>query len=1308
MLPRVLFFWRHWPIVVKLAIILAVIALVPLVLVSAYNDTTARAEILSASRAQILQRARGTASALDAYFAERLGDVRMVAALLDVAQFLQDPQDARARAHAQQALNNMQHVFAYSDVFLLNPNGNVVLSAGNRMLGKNLLTAPYFREAIAGNIGFDEPRYDSLSAQVNLHFYSPVRTSGVIIGALIASVALEPIDRLVQADTDFYGHRAFGVLWDDQGIRLSNGSHPDLRFVPLAPLPQNTLDALVAESRFGPETAERLRHPSPMQPALERGKLLLYDPSTDPHLHIETAEGKAHAALVPLRSKRWVYGIFTPEETLLADVNAQRTRTILATLGASALAILAALGAARWLAHPIRQIANAANALAAGDRTRRVVMEQRDEIGQLAANFNAMADAIAEKETQLRAYAINLEQIVQARTAGLREQTALTERHAEHLALLNAAALRIQQHLDPREIFRVVCDELTRLGVFTTILRVTETGAEHIHTSMSAERLQEFVATFGARQARAVFSPTILAPTTWERLRAGETIIEPMAMSRVVAAMPADDRPIGEWMLAQVQEQIVLLAPIAPTGRMEYVLGVIGGHIRESDIPTFALFARQISTALENARLFDETRQRTRELEILAEMSASLRTATNRDQVLSIILDRASALLQLDGAAISLRQAISGDNVIALASGDWAHYLGSRVPAGKGVTGHVIATGKPYVSDDFSADPLHYSPDRLGDLHAGACVPLIVPGETIGALWVGRKTGIVKSEVRLLTAIADIAANAIQRISLCEQTQRRTEQLAAVNALGRALAETLDLSEIYARAYAATTRLLPDLSTFYVALFDAERQLITATFGMREGAPVNAAELSPIPSEAPGVGTPSEAIHTRRPVIVNDLRARLEQVKQVTMGTPGPVPPSSLYAPMLAKGQVVGILSVQSDTPNRFSPDDAELLALVANTTAIAIENARLFTATARNLERIQTLRTIGVAITATMDLRVTLGLLLDHIVTRLQVDAVSIFLFEPESQVLRYAAGRGFHTGAVERLRLRLGEGLTGQVVLERRTLVVLDLGTRQPQLSAALRNAYAAEGLVAYVGVPLISKGRVKGVLEIFQRARHTLDEDLTDFLEALATQAAIAIDNAELLDNLQRSNLDLATSYDETIEGWARALDLHNKETERHAQHVVQVTLQLARAVGMSNAELQHLRYGARLHDIGMLGIPDAIVHKPGALTEEEWVIVRQHPVYAHQLLSPIKYLRPALDIPYCHHERWDGTGYPRGLQGEQIPLAARVFAVADVWDALQSERPYRAAWKEEDAREYIRANAGKHFDPQVVEKFLKMVK
>ncbi|MGH2348596.1 MAG: HD-GYP domain-containing protein, partial [bacterium] len=359
---------------------------------------------------------------------------------------------------------------------------------------------------------------------------------------------------------------------------------------------------------------------------------------------------------------------------------------------------------------------------------------------------------------------------------------------------------------------------------------------------------------------------------------------------------------------------------------------------------------------------------------------------------------------------------------------------------------------------------------------------------------------------------------------------------------------------------------------------------------------------------------------------------------------------------------------------------------------------------TQRYLQRLSILRAIDLAITSSLDLRVTLNVFLDQASTHLGVDAVDVLLLNPSMQTLEYSAGRGFRSRAIEQTRLRLGEGLAGRAALERSAISI-------PNLTAVGQDftrpkLLAGDGFVAYFAAPLIAKGEVKGVLEMFTRTPFSPDHEWLDFVEALAGQAAIAVDNSNLFDGMQRANLDLTLAYDATLEGWSRALDLRDRETEGHTQRVAELTMMLAETIGIRGNELVNIRRGALLHDIGKLAVPDSILFKPGPLTEDEWTVMKRHPVAAYEMLASIPYLRAALDIPYAHHEKWDGTGYPRQLRGEQIPQAARVFAIADVWDALRSNRPYRAAWSEEQARAYIKEQSEKHFDPEVVEAFFRL--
>ena len=250
-------------------------------------------------------------------------------------------------------------------------------------------------------------------------------------------------------------------------------------------------------------------------------------------------------------------------------------------------------------------------------------------------------------------------------------------------------------------------------------------------------------------------------------------------------------------------------------------------------------------------------------------------------------------------------------------------------------------------------------------------------------------------------------------------------------------------------------------------------------------------------------------------------------------------------------------------------------------------------------------------------------------------------------------------------------------------------------------------AENFRAYFIAPLVAKDKLLGALEIYHRSPLIVKTEWLKFFETLAGQTAIAIDNATLLADLQRSNLDLTLAYDTTLEGWSTALDLRDRETEGHTKRVTEMTVKLAERMGICSEELVPIRRGALLHDIGKMGVPDRILLKPDTLTDEEWQIMRMHPTYAYQMLKPITYLGAAVDIPYCHHEKWDGTGYPRGLKNEEIPLGARVFSIVDVYDALTSNRPYRAAWPPDKALDHIRKLSGTHFDPRVVDAFLKLL-
>jgi PAS domain S-box-containing protein/putative nucleotidyltransferase with HDIG domain len=565
-------------------------------------------------------------------------------------------------------------------------------------------------------------------------------------------------------------------------------------------------------------------------------------------------------------------------------------------------------------------------------------------------------------------------------------------------------------------------------------------------------------------------------------------------------------------------------------------------------------------------------------------------------------------------------------------------------------------------------------------------------------LWFNNKTALIRGEAGRAAASHGVMLDITERKQAEEEVQRHAARAEALARTAARLNAVLDLDTVLNTVCEETAHAL-NTPAALAGLYDERQDHIrfAATFGLP---PDVGRRFQPVPRSLY-----EEYTQTRSKLVtIPDVQAFSE------------LPNAPLFAQhnirticsaaMLRAGQLIGVLNALTfETARVFNADELALLQGLADQAAQAIVNARLLEDAERRFRHVEALRNIDLAITSNLDLRLTLGVILEQVTAELHVDAASLLIFKEYSHSLEFAAGRGFRTSALQHTYLRLGEGHAGQAALKRQAIYIPDL--TQPDSGFKRAKLLAGEDLVAYYAVPLIAKGQIKGVLEIFHRSPLDPNPEWLEFLATLGGQAAIAIDNATLFNDLQRSNAELIVAYDATIEGWSHALDLRDKETEGHTLRVTEMSLRLAQAMGMTSEELVQVRRGGLLHDIGKMGVPDSILLKPGPLTDDEWVIMRKHPGFAYEMLSPITYLRRALDIPYCHHEKWDGSGYPRGLKGEQIPLAARIFAVVDVWDALRSDRPYRPAWPEERVREHIRAGAGSHFDPQVVEMFLKVM-
>ena len=539
--------------------------------------------------------------------------------------------------------------------------------------------------------------------------------------------------------------------------------------------------------------------------------------------------------------------------------------------------------------------------------------------------------------------------------------------------------------------------------------------------------------------------------------------------------------------------------------------------------------AGQVAIALENARLFEAENQRINELAAISTLSLAMREARDRKELLSILLDELTKVVKADGMALVIKDPLTHQQVSEVAIGKWQPTSGNVLPEELTLSDDVWKSSSPILIDGVISDENLSKSPWMKDIDSIIGLPLSLQGDTIGILWIGRNDPFSDEENRILTALADIAASAIRRTTLNDQTTRQLQQLAS--------------------------------------------------------------------------------------------------------------------------------------------------------------------------------LHDIDLAITGSSDIKVTLDFLLGSALTQLEMDGAIIQSLNPFSQTLNCITSRGIYDTRILRSFSRMGDDMAGICALERRLI-------QEPNLERAAGHSPRARlfrdaGFNSYYAIPLIAKGQVKGVLEVFSQSPFKVTSDWINFFTMLSTQAAIAIDNGELFDNLQRSNMDLMVAYDSTLEGWASALELRDEETEGHARRVTEMTERLALAVGVQGQELNNIRRGALLHDIGKMGIPDQILLKPGPLTDEEWKVMRTHPELAYKLIAPISFLRSAIDIPYCHHEKWDGTGYPRKLKGEDIPLSARLFAIIDVWDALSSDRPYRKAWDSKRVYEHLQSQSGSHFDPALLKVFLTQV-
>jgi PAS domain S-box-containing protein len=833
---------------------------------------------------------------------------------------------------------------------------------------------------------------------------------------------------------------------------------------------------------------------------------------------------------------------------------------------------------------------------------------------------------------------------------------------------------------------------LERIAASAKELLWAETSAVYLYDP--SDSMLRAIAVLGADAREIKNDPLLIGAGILGQIaksKTGEIVNDTVTDPRAVVVKGTQLNPFEHIMGVPVltKDQLTGLLVVWRTGA--------GLEFNPSELDFLSSLAQQVAVAIENARLFQLEQKRRQEAETLQTAASAITSSLEPKQVLETILIALQQVIPYDSAAMML---IEDQHVRIVAARGFPRnelLVGQVFPASNGLLQEINKNGQVLILEDAQQDLRFEKWVDAISVRGWMGVPLIARGKIIGYFTIdSHKPGAFDdSHAALAQTFAHQASAAIENARLYNETRQRLDEQEIISRISVALRSAQD-----------STEMLPILldeimasigsNTCAIWLYDPDQNELIQRIasGWFTKTPIN--QFKPDEGMVGHVFITGQAYLSEE--LSRDPMVHPENNNSYGEGWAG------ITIPIKTRTDVIGVLAVALPPPRRIEPNHVRLLTTITEIAGNAIHRVNLFQRSEEQVRQLTALREVDTAIASSFDLNVTLDILANHIMTQLGADAVSILSLQADQLTLVYLNGAGFKTNNISEINLKVGEGVAGKTILSRADVYIKDLSREK---SFKRRKLLAEDKFVSYYAVPMISKGQPQGVVEVFFRETFTPNPDWIEFIQTLTGQAVIAIDNSKLFEDLQRTNQELSIAYDTTLEGWGKALELRDKETQGHTRRVTDLTLNLARQLGLPESSLVHIRRGVLLHDIGKMGVSDRILHKEGPLSPEEREIMENHPLYAYELLSTIPYLKPALDIPYCHHEWWNGEGYPRRLKGEQIPLAARLFAIVDVWDALLSDRPYRKSWTKQKAIQYLCDHSETQFDPKVLEIFLKII-
>ena len=756
----------------------------------------------------------------------------------------------------------------------------------------------------------------------------------------------------------------------------------------------------------------------------------------------------------------------------------------------------------------------------------------------------------------------------------------------------------------------------------------------------------------------------------------------------------------------EVQPFVSLLS--VPICWQDHVIGILHvientrpGAFTQEDLQLLTLFANQAAIAVENTHLLEFDQRRLQEAAALAEVGRDISASLQLNIVLERITSHAKNLLLAETSAVYLSEpATPGLRAICAIGPDAEEIKQDPLIIGEGILGNIAAhkTGEivNHTTSNSRAITIKGTIDIPNEHIMGAPVMSGDKFSGLIAVWrSGAANEFIAADLNFLTSLAQQAAIAIENARLFEETQKRLREIEGIANASAALSQILELEPLLETILQSAIHAIPVAERGSVLLANDEGKLqIRATWGYTDPRTRTFAF-------SPDAGYSTISFRERRAIVVPDVLAepRIRYAGDIPeMLTGG----SAIAAPLVVKGRAIGVIALDTSARrDAFDEDDARFLEALAAPAALAIENARMFEYTRRRLNELEILQTIASAMRIAQSEAEVFPIILDQLINLLNLESALVDLIDPTSGEIVTTMAKGVWEPMTGK-RTPVHAGGSGQVIATGKpyvsTDVIADGVVAFPELVG---------GLNAAVCVPVMAHHQPIGTLWVGRGSQKGIANEEVDLLIALGEMIGNTFQRMKLHKQTVQQAEEILSAYDLTLAGWAKALELRDKETEGHSRRITNLTLQLARLCGITSDQMHHVYRGVLLHDIGKMGVSDQVLKKAGPLNVEEWAEMRKHPQYAYDLLYPIAYLRPALDIPYSHHEKWDGSGYPLGLKGEQIPLPARIFAVVDVYDALSTDRPYRAAWPNQKVLDYLRDQAGKSLDPQIVELFLKLL-